>query len=1377
MKRLLAIILLVASMLAGPASAQDAAKGFVEGLLESVLAAEGRSLSIEGVGISLTGDLTVAKVTVRDGNDAWLEIEQLSLVWRPLSLFSKQLDITSLAAGRVHVKRMPQSPEGKVAAPPELTDLRAAVIRQLDISRLQIDQPVLGQDVEMKLAGSAEITASPIEIRADMTASRLDGRRGDLNARVVLDPQTRQITLDAGFSEDADGVIANLLALRGDPSVDARLSAAGTFADWSGRFSLALNQKESFAGSATAASDSLGQTITLTGGGELAPLLPQWLERPFAGVSTLSARVLIPKGAGAADIDHVSLDGAAYGFRMAGVADWTGTRNNLTAELIAKDPASTFELPRSALLGNGTVAGLQLRAQVEGAYASPAWRASVAWASLAADRLGLERMEATLQGQGIGPVTFNGDLAADVVQGRSGTLPPASLGPLKGSITGTLRDGGTLDIAQTALTVGAVALGGSGTIETATGSFDLRIQGKADSPQTGIAAVDRLLAGPVTAEGRITGGSGDGIGLDGLTLTSAALTASASGHASAAAADLALAVRLPDLALVHEGLGGTALIDAGLKGPWQSLTARIDGRGEAVTLMGKSLERPVAAAEVKIENAAPSGTFTASGRLDGKPVDIAASFATDAAGDVVLENLSAIAGSARLSGKLRWPKGDAPTGTLSFSAPDLAEVAPLFLTELAGAATGDIEMRGAGEAHATEIRFNGRNIVTPSFTAATAEGNINIATLFGVPRPEGQVKLAKARIGGQRFDSAAVTAKATGSNTYRTAVKLAGPDLSLDADAVVTLGSGEARYAVSRLAGKLRGIPFSASAPLVLQQAGETVTLEPARLAIGKGSIRVGGRLLPDLKATVTVQSLPLAAFAGLGGQPGLQGTLSGEAVLTGSLSAPEGSFKLSGAGLSTEALKQLGVRPMSASANGTISGGTLTAALKADAGKQLSVTGNGTVDLRTSRIDMALKGRTGPALFADRLARSGVRAQGDVGFDLRLSGALDRPDINGQITLRKGVLGDAAGRFTLRDAAGSAEVSNRVVRITSLSGVTGRNGRATVTGTIALDAGLTASLDARVENGMYTDGSFVTARYDARLKITGPLLRAPLATGEIDLRGTKITLSELPKRALTPDDVKHINASRAVALQAREIRRNRPTGSSNLRVDIRLRALDAVSVSGRGLNVILNGGLRIYGPLDNLAADGSFQMVRGRLTLPARSLDFERGSLTFDRDLDPKIDFVAVSRRKDATITLTVSGYASEPSIQVTSVPQMPQEEAMARLIFDNSMLELSPLQIAQIASYVATLSGGGDSGLLSGLQNALGLDQLSITENESGGTDVGIAKRLNDKLSIGVEQTTQSNTTRVIIDLSATPELKVRGSIDSEGSSRIGVYYEKDY
>ena len=35
----------------------------------------------------------------------------------------------------------------------------------------------------------------------------------------------------------------------------------------------------------------------------------------------------------------------------------------------------------------------------------------------------------------------------------------------------------------------------------------------------------------------------------------------------------------------------------------------------------------------------------------------------------------------------------------------------------------------------------------------------------------------------------------------------------------------------------------------------------------------------------------------------------------------------------------------------------------------------------------------------------------------------------------------------------------------------------------------------------------------------------------------------------------------------------------------------------------------------------------------------------------------------------------------------------------------------------------------------------------------------------------------TTELIDLSATKNLKLRGSVDTDQSSRIGVYYEKDY
>jgi translocation and assembly module TamB len=281
---------------------------------------------------------------------------------------------------------------------------------------------------------------------------------------------------------------------------------------------------------------------------------------------------------------------------------------------------------------------------------------------------------------------------------------------------------------------------------------------------------------------------------------------------------------------------------------------------------------------------------------------------------------------------------------------------------------------------------------------------------------------------------------------------------------------------------------------------------------------------------------------------------------------------------------------------------------------------------------------------------------------------------------------------------------------------------------------------------------------------------------GNVGLRDAKITLSELPRRAVKPDEVRHIRAPAPVRRQASELRRFANGEGPDLDVDLTLRALDPISVTGRGLNVVLTGRLRVFGRAGDIRAQGSFDMLRGRLALPARNLDFERGSLTFDRSFDPYVDFVAVSRRSDATITLAVTGKASEPAINVTSMPQMPQEEALARLIFGSSMLDLSPVQIAQIASYVATVSGGGGGGILSGLQAAMGLE-LTVGTTEKDETLIGATKQLNDRLSVGVEQTLESNSTRINIDLSATPEVKIRGSVDTERSSRIGVFYEKDY
>ena len=1376
------LFILLAIVLRAPeASPQEQSpKGFVENLLEGVLAAEGRSLSVENVSISLTGDVTVGHVEVSDDTGPWLQLDDLSLVWKPLSLFADQLEIDDLSVGKVHMLRLSQSPEGSVAAPEQMQDLQAARIKRVAIGVLQIDAPVLGQAVEMKLEGSGEITAAPVLIRAELTASRLDGKKGDLKIAVDFDPKNQQFKTDLNLSEDADGVVATLLTLDGKPTVDLDLKAAGDLSTWNGDFGLSIDGDRVIKGQAQGAPGDSGRTITIEGTGAMAPLLPASLAQVFTGVSTLSGSAFLPEGGGAAEIDHLRIENDAMRFNLAGTADWTSTRTNLSAEILTKDPEVALTLPETGLLGQATVKGLHASLALNGALATPDWQVSAGWTTLTSDRLQSDDLKATLAGHGLlpgaQPVTFRGSVTTVLGAGGNSDMPPALLGNMSGVLSGTWNDGDLIALNAANVSVGAVKMAATGSLKPQAGSFDLTLSAATRSPQTGNGLVDQMLAGDVSIRGQVSSGQQTGIIIKAVDLSAPALSARLDGTVGPGAANLTFAAKLPDLKLIRSDVTGSIDAEATLAGPWDRLKATLTGRGENMTLLGKAFEQPSLNAALTLAGPSYDGQVSLDGSLDGKPVQLRATLATEDGGTLVLREVSARAGSASASGTLQWPPGGPPTGKLTFDAPDLSDVGPLLLTKLSGSLAGEIGMSETGATHATAIQFTGRNLAMGTNTVARAQGDVTIASLFDRPRPSGSISLASARFGGQRFDIVDVDAEAFSDTAFKVMASLKGRDLAADTVAEVSFAENGTTLSVSRLSGVMRGIAFKAGAPFTLRQRGAAVSVADAVLNIGNGRIKIDGQIAPRLDAKVAADAVPLSAFERLAGADGLSGVLSAQASLSGDLASPDGRFDLKVSGFSLGRLRDLAIAPIDGSAQGALKGGRLTLDATARSGNALSLTANGSISLSaTGPINLSIQGRTNARLFGDRLADSGLRADGNIAFDVRLSGDTTRPTIIGSIDVSKGIIGDTAGQFTVRDVKGRIAITDQDLRIMSLDGATGRKGRASATGRVTFDGGV--DLQAKVSNGTYTDGSLVTTRYDADLAVRGHVDTGIVVSGNVGLRGTKITLSELPRRAVSPLDVKHAHAPAAVKQQAAELRRRTSSSNAAVTLDISLQARDTVSVSGRGLNVVLNGGLNLRGPLGDLSAEGSFRLFRGQLTLPARSLDFERGTLTFDRNFDPLINFVAVSRRSDATITLTVSGRASEPEIIVTSTPELPPEEALARLIFDNSMLELSPLQVAQIASYVATLTGGGGSGLLSGLQSALGVDYLTVRENEAGQTEVGVAKRINDKLSVGVEQTLETNKTRVIIDLSATRNLKVRGSVDTEQSSRIGVYFEKDY
>ena len=107
------------------------------------------------------------------------------------------------------------------------------------------------------------------------------------------------------------------------------------------------------------------------------------------------------------------------------------------------------------------------------------------------------------------------------------------------------------------------------------------------------------------------------------------------------------------------------------------------------------------------------------------------------------------------------------------------------------------------------------------------------------------------------------------------------------------------------------------------------------------------------------------------------------------------------------------------------------------------------------------------------------------------------------------------------------------------------------------------------------------------------------------------------------------------------------------------------------------------------------------------------------------------------------MTGPANDPSFTFSANPALPQDEVLARLIFQQGTTDLSPLQIAQLAEAAASLAGvGGSTGLLENLRSQIGVDDIDIKTTADGQTAVGVGKYINDHI-LDIEGISRSLTT----------------------------------
>ncbi|NNE84968.1 MAG: translocation/assembly module TamB, partial [Alphaproteobacteria bacterium] len=223
--------------------------------------------------------------------------------------------------------------------------------------------------------------------------------------------------------------------------------------------------------------------------------------------------------------------------------------------------------------------------------------------------------------------------------------------------------------------------------------------------------------------------------------------------------------------------------------------------------------------------------------------------------------------------------------------------------------------------------------------------------------------------------------------------------------------------------------------------------------------------------------------------------------------------------------------------------------------------------------------------------------------------------------------------------------------------------------------------------------------------------------------------------------------------------------------------------VRGRGLDSEWQGNLRVFGTTADAEVTGQLSAVRGQFSFAGKTFKLAKGVIEIDeRDgefvalLDVQTEFTD----DDFVANVNVTGPATKPEIGLTSTPELPRDEVLARILFGRGTGQLSPIEALQLAEAAATLSGvgGSSAGLLDKVRSTLGVDVLQVDAGEGdAGPSVRAGKYVAEGVFVGAKQGAGPGASAATVEIELTPNISLESEVGQTGRSRAGVNWQFNY
>ena len=1328
-----------------------------------------RAGRIEG---SLFGAMIVHDLELGDPQGVFARAALVRLDWRPFDLIRKTLTVHDLSVPETHVLRRPvlrPSADKRI-----LPDIDVLVTRAR-FDRIVLDAPVVGTKRLASLSGSADIRDGRALLKLDAGAPLASGGGDLVTLRLDAEPDRDRFDIDAKVAAPVGGVVTGLLGLRAP--LAATISGDGRWTRWQGSGTATLGGKPLADLKLTAEQGQFklsGDVVPgpLLGGGAVARLTGPALQvSASAFIADRRADTVIRARSPALRLD------------VAGRIDFA-------EETFSRVKVAALLLQPAAL--NPKLGGRDIRldAKVAGSFTAPLVDYVVTSPLLSFGTTQFQTLRAVgIVDAGVRPIVIPLTATAVRVTGLGVTAEPLLTnlrlsGPL--TLRGNSLTSNDLLVRSDRLTARAVAaidLAGGGFVVTAKGDLPRYLV-----PGLGLADVTAdVRAVPGGSGAHVTGRVGVKVTrldndffktlLEGLPIVSAAVDV---------APDTSL--RFTDTKLIAPGLtltaSGTRAADGLVRLTGNGVSRRYGPLG--LTLAGQ-LERPV----VDVTLARP-GFGIGLAQVAAHVVPVGVNWSFDASGTTSY-------GSVTARGLVRTEVQ-----------PVAIDVAAVTLAGITG--HGTIAQTAAGP-------FAGRMVLS----GAGLQGNVVLAAAGNVQRADLAVAATDARL--------AMTAPvAIGKGSLRATILLpdAGPVVTgrfeasevRRGDIVLTATSGTIDYRAGRGSAQLTAsgvgaAPFEvdskikfdgdrievsgggifdrrrvglASAAVLTRDRGDWV-LAPTLLTTPDGKAEVSGRFGATRAVKARLDNLGLSLLQLVNPAFDFAGRVSGTIDMTqvpGALPAGTANLRVSGlsrAGLAAASLPiDLGINA-SLGANGGSARAVVVRAGAVEGRVQAqlrAIPANGSVMERLLAASLFAQARyVGPAQALWPLA--GIEAldvRGPVRISADVGGRLGEPTLTGTITSD----GARIENVTLGTVVEKVRLDSRFTAsrldLTSFSGQVGKDGTVTGSGSIGLaaDQGFPISIDVSLKNAQALKRDDLTATVTGDLKIrsgkTGARITGDLVADRARFRIGRPASAEVPVLA-----VREVNGE---VVRRRVVPVERPTVWG---LNIGVKVADRVVVEGMGLQSDWRGDLRITGSAVAPSLTGRVRLIRGDYDFAGKRFSLTRGDLRFEGGYppDPIIDIVAENTSSSFTATLTISGTGLRPEIAFGSVPSLPQDEVLSRVLFGSSIANLSAPEALQLAGALASLRGGKGDGLnpINIVRKGLGIDRLRILPADTTtGRKTSIAagqyigKRVYIELTSDAQGYTATN-----IEVALTRSLSILSQVATLGGTSVNLRLKKDY